>query len=89
VGRNKIVMGGPKVPFTNGLEMVVAAVIILPPRPLRIESPNNVRAVSPDMIEDDTVLNLWVMKQILSCLINLEKRLATSYTTIYNICSHL
>ena len=52
--------------IANGLDIGVIPTIAVPPRPPRIENPNNMGALPPDMVRDDAELYLWqgTMKQI-------------------------
>ena len=45
--------------IANGLEQGVIPTITVPPRPPRIENPDNMGAVPPDMIDNEAELLIW------------------------------
>jgi hypothetical protein len=74
--------------IATALEQGITPTITVPPRPPRIESPDNMGAVPPDMIDDEAELLIWQgeLKLIPSRRANLQVGLITAFSIILNQC---
>jgi hypothetical protein len=74
--------------IADALEQGVAPTIAVPPRPARIENPDNMGQVPPDMIDDEAEVLIWQgeLKLIPSRRANLRDGLVTAFSIILDQC---
>jgi hypothetical protein len=74
--------------IADGLEQGVTPTITVPARPARIENPDNMGDIPPDMIDDEAEMLIWAgeLKLIPSRRANLQKGLVTAFSIILDQC---
>jgi hypothetical protein len=74
--------------ISTALEQGVMPTITVPPRPPRIENPDNMGDVPPDMIDDEAEMLIWQgeLKLIPSHRAHLQEGLVTTFSIIFDQC---